>query len=114
VVEDGAVIVDTATWETIADWVQGEGRLSGRTVTELARLARVATSMFAVTIGEKAAQLVADLAWQKLGPMRSPFGGDIWRLLRPLEDAALDSERAGEALTAALSRCALATTGAAP
>lgn len=107
VVGDDAAIVDARTWETLAEWVQGEGRLGGRTVAELARLACVATSVFAVAIGEKAAQLAAELTWERRGPMRSAFTVDLRRLLRPLEEEARASERASEAFIAALSRSAV-------
>jgi hypothetical protein len=107
VVSDDALIVDARIWETLADWVVAGGRLGGRTVAELARLACVASPVFAVAIGETVAQLAVELAWERLGPMRSAFGGDLRWLLRPLEEEARESERASEAFIAALSRFAL-------
>jgi hypothetical protein len=111
VVKDDAAIVDARSWETLAEWLQGEGRLGGRTVAELARLACVATSVFAVAIGEKAAQLAAELTWERRGPMRSAFTVDFRRLLWPLEEEARASERASEAFIAALSRSAALAAG---
>jgi hypothetical protein len=106
IVSEDALIVDARTWKTLADWVEAEGRLNALTLADLARLACLATPMFAVAIGEKVAQRAVELTWERLGPMRSAFGGDHRRLLRPLEEAARDSDRASEAFIAALSRFA--------
>jgi hypothetical protein len=96
-----AIVLDPEVWETLVDWLAGGGRLSGRTVGELARLARVATSSFAVAIGEVAARVAREMTWQRAGPMRSG-AADPRALLRPLEEAARDSTRAADALIAAL------------
>jgi len=97
-------VVDSSVWEAVVDWVNGGGRPGGRTVADLARLACIATSQFAITLGEWAAQLAHEMTWERQGPMRS--GAGLRHSLRPLEEAATRSARAGEALVAALSRTA--------
>jgi hypothetical protein len=100
---DEAGIVDRDAFETLYDWLAGGARLGGRTIEELARLARLATSGFAAVIGERAAQQALDTVWPFGGPMRGgPTGDDVRRRLRPFELAARDSDRAAEALVAAL------------
>ncbi len=96
-----ASVLDRSTWETLVEWLRGGGRLSGRTVGELARLARLATSSFAIAIGEAAARVATEMTWERGGPMRSS-AADPHELLRPLEEAARDSARAADALVAAL------------
>lgn len=97
---DDAAVVETSSWDTVADWIASSGRLAGRTVEELARLACVATSPFAVAIGEVAAQVARDLARMGRGPLRGV--GDVLEWLRPLQLAARTSPRAEEALVAAM------------
>ena len=100
-----AYVLESEAWETLADWLRGGGRLSGRTIPELARLARLATSPFAISIGEVAAQVACEMTWERAGPMRSS-AADPRELLRPLEEAARSSARAADALVAALAiRC---------
>src|SRR5690606_36253825 len=103
-VPEGAEVVETAVWEALADWLHTSGRLSGRTVAELARLACVATPQFAVEIGELAAAVAADMIWERCGPMRD--SGGMRNLLRPLQEAAQRSPRAADALMAALAATA--------
>jgi len=100
-VPHGALIVEGAVWDTVCAWVRSGGGLSGRTIHELARLACLATSQFAIAVGECIAHVAAEMTWQRLGPMRG--GGAFLQVLKPLEDAARTSPRANEALAAALS-----------
>jgi len=100
-----SIIIEPAVWETVSGWVRSGGGLSGRTILELARLACVSTSQFAVAIGECIAHVAAEMTWERLGPMRG--GGAFLQMLKPLEDAARESPRAGEALVAAQSRGAV-------
>ncbi|HEY8142500.1 MAG TPA: hypothetical protein VIG06_07515 [Kofleriaceae bacterium] len=104
---DDAGVVDRAAFDTLVEWLVGGGRLGGRTIEDLARLSRLASPAFAVVIGERAGQLAIEGTWPYGGPMRGGgLGDDLRRRLQPLEAAARDSERAGEALVAALSACA--------
>ncbi|HEU0033314.1 MAG TPA: hypothetical protein VFQ53_21935 [Kofleriaceae bacterium] len=103
----GAAIVDGRIWDSIADWVMGGGRLAACAIVDLARLAMIATSQFAVLIGEVAGQRALELAWAARGPLRG--GGDVETALQPLVEAARHSPRAGEALVSALSHAAGAT-----
>jgi hypothetical protein len=100
-----AVVVAATAWEIVVDWVQSSGRMAGRTVAELARLTCVASPQFAVVLGELAAQVAVEMVWERMGPMRG--GGEIGDTLRPLEEAARTSPRAGDALIAALAASAL-------
>jgi hypothetical protein len=95
-------IVAGAVWDTVVGWIRGGGRLGGRTIVELARLACVATPTFAIAIGECVAHVAAELTWERLGPMRG--GGSFVQMLQPLEEAAAGSPRAAEALVAAMAR----------
>jgi hypothetical protein len=103
VAPDDAAVVEAGVWETLADWVSSSGRLAGRTVEELARLASIATAPFAVVIGEVAAQVARDLARLARGPLRG--AADVIEWLRPLQLAARTSPRAEDALVAALAAC---------
>lgn len=104
-VPDNVVIIDIKDWEVVADWLRSGGRLGGRTVADLARLACVASPRFAVVIGEWAAEVAHEMTWERIGPMRA--SGDARHTLRPLEEAATRSARAADALVAALSRGAV-------
>jgi hypothetical protein len=100
---EDAGIIDRHAFDTVHEWVVSGGRLGGRTIDELARLARLATSAFAAVIGERAAQIAIETIWPFGGPMRGAVtGDDVRHRLRPLEVAARDSDRAAEALVAAL------------
>jgi hypothetical protein len=104
---DEAGIVERTVFDTLVEWLIGGGRLGGRTIEDLARLARLASPGFAVVIGERAGQLAVEGTWTFGGPMRGgALGDDPRRRLHPFEVAARDSERAGEALVAALAACA--------
>lgn len=94
-----AAVIEPGAWEVLADWLHSGGRLAGRTVADLARLACVATPQFAVIIGELAARVAAELSWERCGPMRG--SGGIINALAPLVDAARTSPRAADALMAA-------------
>lgn len=100
---DDAAVVETTAFETIADWISSSGRLAGRTIDELARLATISTAPFAVAIGEVAAQIARDLARLARGPLRGVHDALEW--LRPLQLAARHSPRAEDALVAALAAC---------
>jgi hypothetical protein len=102
-----AAIVDTPTWEALAEWLVGGGRLAACSISDLARLACIATPQFAVLIGEVAAQRALDLVWIATHPMRSMT--DLDAALQPLVDAARYSPRASDALVSALSHAAGST-----
>jgi len=104
--KDAAILEPTA-WEALADWVIGGGRLAACTIVELARLSTIATSAFAVLIGEVAAQRALELAWVSRGPLRG--GIDLDTALDPFVAAAQHSQRAAEALVSAFSHAAGAT-----
>ena len=99
-----AAIVDEGSWDALAEWLLGGGRLAACSVADLARLACIATPQFAVLIGEVAAQRALELVWAEAGPLRS--GQDLDSALQPLVDAAKHSQRASEALVSALSHAA--------
>ncbi|MBS1122884.1 MAG: hypothetical protein H6Q90_5112 [Deltaproteobacteria bacterium] len=101
---DEAAVVDVDAWNPLADWVMGGGRLAACAITDLARLAVIATSQFAVLIGEVAAQRALELRWAARGLMR--IGTDLETALQPLIDAAKRSPRAAEALVSALAHAA--------
>lgn len=98
-VSHDAAVVETSSWEALADWLLSGGRLAGRTVAELARLACVATPQFAVIIGQLAARVAAEMIWDRCGPMRD--SGGMPNALRPLAEAARSSARAADAFMAA-------------
>jgi hypothetical protein len=104
-VPGAALIIDGGVLDTATQWIRSGGGLGGRTISELARLACIATSQFAIVLGECIAHAAAEITWERVGPMRG--GGVFVHMLRPLEEAARDSQRAGEALVAALARGAL-------
>jgi hypothetical protein len=99
-----AAIVDAPTWDALAEWLLGGGRLAACSVAELARLACIATPQFAVIIGEVAAQRALELVWVAAGPLRGVI--ELETVLQPLVDAARSSSRAAEALVSALSHAA--------
>lgn len=100
---EDAGIIDRNAFDIVHEWLLSGGRLGGRTIEDLARLARLATSTFAAAIGERAAQMAIETIWPFGGPMRGgAVGDDVRNRLRPLELAARDSDRAAEALVAAL------------
>ena len=98
-------VVDRPDFDVLAGWLAQGGSLRTRTMSELASLACRATSAYAVQIGEWAAQIAVHMTSDVCGPMRgcqSPR-----QVLAPLAGAARFSERASEALIAALSRSAV-------
>jgi hypothetical protein len=99
-----AAIVDTCSWEALADWMLGGGRLAALSIADLARLACIATPQFAMLIGEVAAQHALEFVWAAAGPLRG--GSDLDAALQPLTEAAKSSARAGEALVSALAHAA--------
>ena len=99
-----AAILDDRVFDALADWLVGGGRLSACSISDLARLASIATPQFAVLIGEVAAQRALEYVWTESGPLRGGF--DLDSALQPLIDAAKTSARAGEALISALSHAA--------
>jgi hypothetical protein len=99
-----AAIVDEASWDALAEWLLGGGRLAACSIGDLARLACIASPQFAVLIGEVAAQHALEHVWAAPGPLRG--GGDLDSVLQPLVDAAKHSTRASEALVSALSHAA--------
>jgi len=101
---DDAAIVESRTWEALSDWLYARGRLAACSISDLARLATIATPQFAVLIGEVAAQRALEYIWAETGPLRGGF--DLDSALQPLVDAAKTSARAGEALVSALSHAA--------
>lgn len=100
-----ALVLPRDRFDVALEWMTGGGRVGGRTVSELARLASVATSTYAVHLGERAAQVAVEMAADVCGPMRGCRSPRM--VLSPLIDAARTSERAGEALVAALAKSAL-------
>jgi len=99
-----AAVVDTRAWEALSDWLLCGGRLAACSISDLARLACIATPHFAVLIGEVAAQRALEHVWSATGPLRGGF--DLDSALQPLVDAAKQSPRASEALVSALSHAA--------
>ena len=97
---DEAAIIDDHEWDALADWITGGGRLAGWSITDLARLAAIATPQFAVLIGEVAAQRALEVVGAARGPLRGV--SDAEATLHPLIAAARHSTRVAEALVAAL------------
>jgi hypothetical protein len=105
---EGVDVVEVPVWETVVDWITRGRRLTGCTIDDLSRMARIAAPLYAVEIGERAAHLAGDLVKEGfLGPMRGAGRLDTRRLLRPLEEAARESAQAADAYVAALARVAL-------
>jgi hypothetical protein len=102
-----AAIVDGSTWDALAEWMLGGGRLGACSVADLARLAKIASPQFAALIGEVAAERALELVAMAAGPLRG--AGDFEAWLQPLADAARASSRAAEALVSALAHAAGAT-----
>lgn len=102
---EDAAVVDDGPWQVVVDWIRSGGRLVGLSVAELARLTTVATAQFALIIGEVAAQIAFEMVWEQAGPLRG--GAALSHALAPLQSAARHSERAAEALVAALAACAV-------
>jgi hypothetical protein len=99
-----AAVVDRRVWEALHEWLAGGGRLTALSISDLARLACMATSQFAALIGEVAAQRALEGVWSSSGPLRAGFDFDT--ALQPLQDAAKQSTRANDALVSALAHAA--------
>ncbi|MDB4959352.1 MAG: hypothetical protein JWO36_6921 [Myxococcales bacterium] len=99
-----AAIIDTGSWEALADWMLRGGRLAALSIADLAQLACIATPQFAALIGEVAAQRALELLWESSGPLRG--GSDVDAALHPLTEAAKSSPRAADALMSALAYAA--------
>lgn len=97
-----AVVVDSESWEILASWLGGGGRLAACSLGELARLSTIASPLFAAIIGEVAAEAAAEAVWARVGALRG--GHTVEDALRPFYEAARRSPRAMEALLAALAR----------
>ena len=95
-----AAIIEPRAWDAVAEWVLGGGRLAAFAISDLARLAQVASSAFAVVIGEVAAQRALELGAVATGPLRG--GMEVATSLAPLVEAAKQSPRAADALVSAL------------
>jgi len=100
-----AAILETLAFEALSDWILRGGRLGAFSISDLARLAQIASASFAVVIGEVAAQRAIEIAWDARGPLRS-YGAAPEASLQPLADAAKTSPRAAEALVSALAHLA--------
>lgn len=100
-----AIVIEPFAYDSLIDWLMGGGRLSGCSVSELARLSLIASPQFATLIGEVAARIAIEMVWEARGPLRG--GSDLEHALRPLHDASRSSVRAAEALVAALALAAV-------
>ena len=99
-----AAIVDAWSWEALSDWLLGGCRLAALSISDLSRLACIATPHFAALIGEVAGERALELMWAHAGPLRG--GHDVDEALSPLTEAARSSSRAAEALFSALAHAA--------
>jgi len=100
-----AAVIEPEAFDTLVDWLMGGGRLTGCSISELARLTRIASPQFATLIGEVAARIAIEMVWEASGPWRG--GVELEHALRPLYEASRSSVRAAEALVAALSLAAV-------
>nr|HEX4316841.1 hypothetical protein [Kofleriaceae bacterium] len=98
-----AAVVETRTWDALANWLLAGGRLAACSVHELVQLASIAAPSFAALIGEVMARRALELA-SGGGPLRGGLDPDA--VLAPLVEAARHSSRAAEALVAALAHAA--------
>ena len=99
-----AAIVDASSWEALSEWLLGGCRLAALSISDLSRLACIATPHFAALIGRVAGERALELMWAHSGPLRG--GHDVDEALSPLTDAARSSSRAAEALVSALAHAA--------
>jgi len=104
---DDAAIIDDHAWDALADWIMGGGRLAGCSITDLARLAAIATPGFALLIGQVAAQRALELVWAARGPLRGVE--TVEAALAPLASAARQSSRVTATLAAARAHVASVT-----
>ncbi len=94
-------VLASDTWQCLANWLIGGATLAGRTTEDLAMIATIASPQFAIIIGEQVAMATLALAVDVCSPMRRSFQKQ-WGL-SPLRQRAKKSERARDALLAALS-----------
>lgn len=97
-----AVVVKDESWEALASWLGGGGRLAACSLGELARLSTIASSPFAAIIGEVAADAALEAVLARVGVLRG--GHTVEDALQPFYEASRRSSRAMEALLAALAR----------
>jgi len=95
-----ALVIDDDAFEVMVEWLTSRCALRSRTMPDLAGLASWATSGLAVHIGERAARLAVEMTSVVCGPLRGC--GSPRQVMAPLVVAARRSERASEALVAAL------------
>lgn len=88
----------------LVEWLGNRRRLIGHTVLELALLSRLASTSYAIAIGERAADLITQMTWERGSPLRSSAVSGDHQLLAPFEIQATISDRANLALMAALAR----------
>ncbi len=99
---EATAIITAAQLATVTRWLDGNRRLLGLSISDLARLSSVASVVFAVAIGERAADLTTQMSWERGLPLRSSPFTNSRALLSPFEQQAAHSERAHLALMAAL------------
>lgn len=97
-------VIEPELMVALVDWLANGRRLVGHTVSELALLSRLASAGFAIAIGERAADLAAQMTWERSSPLRSSAVNGARDLLSPFDEQAQVSDRANLALMAALAR----------
>lgn len=97
-------VIDPELMDPLLGWLDNGRRLMGHTLGELAMLSRLASAGFAIAIGERAADLAAQMTWERGSPLRSSAVNGTRDLLAPFDQQAQVSERANLALMAALAR----------
>jgi hypothetical protein len=103
-IESATAVIEPLLLPVLDGWLAAGRRLVGHTLLELALLSRLASTSFAIVIGERAADLATQMTWERGSPQRSSAITDIGDLLIPFEEQAAVSERANLALMAALAR----------
>jgi hypothetical protein len=103
-IESATAVIEPVLLPVLDGWLISGRRLVGHTLRELALLSRLASTSFAIAIGERAADLATQMTWERGSPQRSSALTDIRDLLVPFEEQAAVSERANLALMAALAR----------
>ncbi len=99
---EATAMISEAQLATVTRWLDGGRRLLGLSIIDLAKLSSVASVVFAVVIGERAADLATQMSWERGLPLRSSPVSNSRALLSPFEQQAAHSERAHLALMAAL------------
>ena len=103
-IESATAVIEPVLLPVLDGWLTAGRRLVGHTLLELALLSRLASTSFAIAIGERAADLATQMTWERGSPQRSSAIMGIRDLLVPFEEQAAVSERANLALMAALAR----------